>query len=187
MSKDTLLSDDRIRVIRHLAHLCNDVPGHPVEIGVYKGGSLAHIAECFPHKTVFGFDTFKGLPASGHSSREIHEPGDFSDTSREGVTQYLSRVEHVANFQLVEGIFPNSVPANLNQICFAHLDVDFEKSTKECLQWLKKHLHPRGVIVVDDYGWSRCPGVKPAVDSFAESFDIYTPAPSQCWMQLKGT
>lgn len=52
------------------------------------------------------------------------------------------------------------------QVHFMHLDVDIYESTRCALEFLDHRLVKGGVVVVDDYGFVTCPGVKRAVDEF---------------------
>lgn len=199
----SLISPDRLNVIRFLCDLVKDIPGNAIEVGVYKGGSLAVIAKAIPHKTVFGFDTFTGLPQEKRGEGEVHQAGDFSDTSLETVEASLRQCE-VPNVRLVQGIFPESAPTDIGRISFAHLDVDFGQSSKEAIEWVAERLSPGGIIVSDDYGWHHCPNVKPVIDAFIASdigtplmpgwpeigltqkkWEFYNPVPKQCWLRKR--
>lgn len=74
MNTNSLIGPDRLAVIRFLAEMVANVPGNALEVGVYQGGSLSVIAKAMPHKTVYGFDTFSGLPVEKSSKEEIHQP-----------------------------------------------------------------------------------------------------------------
>jgi hypothetical protein len=49
------------------------------EFGVFEGASINHIAARIPHRTVFGFDSFEGLPERW---REAFGPGAFTTEGR---------------------------------------------------------------------------------------------------------
>lgn len=197
MKAETLIDADRLRVIRKLCHLAESIPGDAIEVGVYKGGSLREIALNLPHKLVWGFDTFEGLPQSGWKEGEILSVGQFA-VSMEEVEASLR--PEIPNFKLVKGVFPqrkllvkdsqemwvkfgDDPPDYPTRVCLAHLDVDYGKSIIECLDWLASISCP--FIVIDDYGWKDCPHVKPAVDNwlYQRSYVIHTPVPQQCWLQ----
>jgi hypothetical protein len=62
---NTLLDDNRLAILRICAEMCDSLDGVGLEVGCYKGGSLAHIARHLPNKpVVYGFDTFEGLPSA---------------------------------------------------------------------------------------------------------------------------
>src|SRR5689334_19725645 len=48
-----------------LLHACLEAApadGLMCEFGVYRGDSIRYIAACLPHRTIYGFDSFEGLP-----------------------------------------------------------------------------------------------------------------------------
>ena len=82
MRPETLIGDDRLH---QLVNLINKAPeGLCAELGVYKGGSLVHMAMHHDHREFWGFDTFTGLPAKDYTSNEIHKPGEFDDIDSYG-------------------------------------------------------------------------------------------------------
>jgi hypothetical protein len=116
-----LISHDRLEVLRICAERVKHLPGDAIEVGIYQGGSLKVIAQAMPHKTVYGYDTFEGLPAEKFSDKEVHKPGEFSDTSLESVTISLGNWG-LRNFKLGKGLFPDCLGKNEgpNSLCFAH-------------------------------------------------------------------
>ncbi|MGN6532845.1 MAG: hypothetical protein ACTHK0_13975 [Ginsengibacter sp.] len=59
--ENTLITQDRLDAMITLA---KKAPGYGyfAEVGVYKGGSLKNLSLSFPDRTIFGFDSFEGLP-----------------------------------------------------------------------------------------------------------------------------
>ena len=154
--------------------------GYFAEVGVYKGGSLRHLATSFPNKSILGFDTFEGLPKEQWTNIEIHKPGEFSDTSFEAVSEFLK--DCCNNVSLVQGIFPDSAdPMRDLNFSFVHIDTDFYLSVKACLDWFWPRLLTGGIIVLDDYLWPACPGVKQALDEFDKPYQK-TEAEYQAYM-----
>jgi len=141
-----------------------------VEVGVYKGGTSYFIASAAKHfglqATHHCFDTFKG-----HDARDIdptvdiwHRPATFNDTHYESVKDYLSRFNNTFVFK---GRFQDTCgELHDKKIHFVHFDVDIYDPTIFGLQFFHKRLVLGGVIVVDDYGFTTCPGVQKAVDEF---------------------
>lgn len=177
---ETLISEDRLNVIGCLSWAVRDLSGAAMEVGVYRGGSLAEIAKIMTHKMVYGFDTFEGLPVEKSSEEELHQAGDFADTSMESVEAGL-REAGIKNVQLCKGLFPGT-GGMVESICFAHLDVDFGMAMKECLEWVAPKLVKGGIVVIDDYGWEHCPQIKPVVDEFVSrsGWDFFSFVPYQC-------
>lgn len=164
-----ILSADREASLLHWLRHVEYVPGAIVECGVYCGSTLRMLAKATPHRRMYGFDTFKGLPAAMWSTGEVHEPGDFADTSFDAVAAALA---DCPNVQLVQGEFPTSARGlEEDRFAFVHLDFDFYESTRAALGWLLPRMSPGGVIVFDDYEWYRCPGVKRAIDELGLSVE----------------
>src|SRR5262245_43443880 len=91
-SPRTLVSIDRCYVLYSLLKQSIHVAGDIWECGVYKGGTAAMLAAFLRDnnvdKKLFLFDTFTGMPSTD-STKDMHQQGDFSDTSVESVAQYL--------------------------------------------------------------------------------------------------
>ena len=156
-----LINDEKAGAIADVLRQIEHVPGALAECGVYKGGILRLLAERYPARTVYGFDTFAGLPAEMHQPGEPHKVGDFADTSIEVVR---ASVSDLLNVRIVPGLFPDSAQSiQFERFAFVHLDMDFYASTRAALAWLLTRMAPGGVIVLDDYEWPYCPGVSRAV------------------------
>lgn len=156
----TLITQDRLNTFEQLKPL---VPkGIVAEVGVYKGGSLKVLAQLFNDRPVLGFDTFEGLPKEQWVESEIHEIGDFHDTSLMEVAEFLW---DCPNTVLVKGLFPNTAaPYKDMNFSLVHLDTDFYLGTKLSLEWFWPRMNPGGIIVFDDYQWPDCPGIVQLLD-----------------------
>lgn len=173
--KRSTLYYDRLHVIfQVLAHVRSQFkPSEKinlVEVGVYKGGTSYFIASVVRHfklqATHHAFDTFEGHAVQDINSivDTAHLPAMFNDTEFEAVKSYLSEFENVLVFK---GRFQDTCGALRNKkIHFVHFDVDIYEPTIFGLNFFDKRLAPGGVIIVDDYGFTTCPGVKKAVDEF---------------------
>jgi len=173
ITKRTLLYYDRLytlfqeirnlKAIRHgRVNIC--------EAGVYRGGSSRFIAmSCKAldvDATIYSVDTF-----SGHSDKDVHTDIDgghrandgFSDTSFADVSAYLSSCP---NIRVLKGRIQEIAPTFDCRFDMAHLDMDIYEPTRYALDYFDKALSANGVIVVDDYGFTTCPGAKLAVDEF---------------------
>lgn len=144
---------------RLLDELSRAPAGDVVELGVYRGGALEAMAKAAPHRLMYGFDTFEGMPAALWREGEPHGVGDFGDTSFEAVKASMPK-----NVMLVRGMFPGSAVGIDPSIALAHVDFDWYESTRAAIDWLLPRLVPGGVIVFDDWEWKHCPGVKKAID-----------------------
>jgi predicted O-methyltransferase YrrM len=145
---------------------------HPIiEIGSFRGGSAHFIAEALRwHGRSAAFyvcDTFQGHAIAEEGVDGSHRVGEqFVGTSFADVAAYLASFE---NIQVIAGDF-RETSRRLEQVsgfAFAHIDVDVYAVTGHALEFVARHLVVGGSIVVDDYGFTTCPGAKKAVDEFA--------------------
>lgn len=141
------------------------IPGSIAEIGVYKGGTARLLCE-YTQKHVYLFDTFTGLPQVDKSV-DLHNTGDFSDTSALHVSEVL---EPYTNYSMYKGIFPKQNSEIVKDLGFSlvHLDVDIYDSVKQCLEFFTPRMTKGGIIVLDDYNAPTCPGAKVAADEYAK-------------------
>lgn len=124
------------------------VEGLILEFGVFSGATVNHIAR-HTEQTVYGFDTFSGLP-------EQWRPG-FS----KGVFKVEKLPSVLPNVELVVGLFENTLAAFLDRITgnvsLLHIDCDLYSSTKTVFRELTKRIVPGTVIIFDEYfnypGW----------------------------------
>jgi O-methyltransferase len=136
------------------------VEGDILEVGVWRGGSGALIAEAVKNtsKTVYLADTFSGVANAGANDPK-YKGGEHSDTSMELVADLLKSIS-LSNAILLKGIFPDDTQHNVkNSIAFMHCDVDVYLSTKQIVEWTIPRLASGAAILIDDYGWSGCEGV----------------------------
>lgn len=171
-----------------------DLPVRVVEVGVYKGGTTAYLAELTAAlgiaAEIHSFDTFEG-----HSELDVdavrdpvHKPGDFRDTSFERVSELLKPYPHV---RLHKGRFEDRcAELGSEPIALMHLDVDLYGPTLHALELAARQMIAGGACIVDDYGVLNCPGVKSAVDDFLRGhprFFAIHPLTEQCVLLKLGT
>ena len=139
-----------------------DKEGEIAEVGVYRGGTGKLIAKASP-KPVHLFDTFTGLPeATAKVDRLVR--GELANTSVEEVRMFLADCPNVV---IYPGMFPaTGGPVADKKFCFVHIDTDNYRSIAECLKFFYPRMVLGGVMVIDDYEWFDCPGVKKAIDEF---------------------
>ena len=121
-----------------------DVSGKYLEFGVYKGASINHIAEIKPDETIYGFDSFEGLPESWTAN---HQKGHFKLPA-------LPKVRK--NVELVKGWFDETIPAFRQKhgdfkVAFIHADSDLYSSTKTMFNLLKDNITTGTIVVFDEY------------------------------------
>lgn len=119
------------------------------EFGVASGVSINYIAEKVYPKTVYGFDSFQGLP----------------ETWRDGFPVGYFKMDNIPtvrdNVKLIVGLFHETLPKFLKEtdlpFAFIHIDCDLYSSTKTIFDLAYDRIIPGTVIVFDEYfnypGW----------------------------------
>jgi hypothetical protein len=157
---EILLTPKKLSTLLQLAETVRTLAGCIVELGVYQGGALKALAGDFPEKRCYGFDTFAGMPKESWREIDFHKPGEFGNTTLATVQAAMP-----ANVSLIAGLFPRSGQSFDENISFAHVDMDLEKSTADAIVWLRPRMVSGGVVVFDDYHWQNCPGVAKAIEA----------------------
>jgi len=158
--------------------------GSIVECGVFKGVSLIRFLTFRnlilknQSKKVYGFDVFGNFPRQNlkrdNNFANYHNTKIGLGISSENLKKNLKK-KNFKNFKLIRGnIFktvPNFLKSNKNfKISFLHLDLDVYEPTLFALNAFFKHLSPRGVILLDDYGL--IDGATEAVDEFIKKNNL---------------
>ncbi len=117
--------------------------GLTLEFGVFSGHTINIVAETLKHKTVYGFDSFKGLPEDW---TEGVKAGAFAREDLPTVHQ---------NVKLVVGWFDETLRTFLaghpGDISFLHIDCDLYSSTKTILNEARDRIVSGTVILFDEY------------------------------------
>jgi predicted O-methyltransferase YrrM len=142
-----------------------------IEIGAFRGGSAYFVAEALQWhgraNPFFVCDTIHGHAVVDGDADSVHRVGEqFVNTSFEDVAAYLAPFP---NIRLIQGDFrvTSEQIAGAGPFAFAHVDVDVYPVTGHALEFIASRMRSGGWIVVDDYGFTTCPGAKQAVDEFA--------------------
>jgi hypothetical protein len=134
-----------------------------LEFGVWEGKSVNYISQ-FTKQTVYGFDSFEGLPEfwrTGFDAGAFNLSGKLPKTNK--------------NVSLVKGWFNDTLPSFLEEhqhekIGFVHLDADLYSSTKFVLLSIAHSLAKDAIIVFDELinydGFDGCSGELRAWDEF---------------------
>lgn len=166
----TLISTDRLCNIIRYSEMVKELEGDCAEFGVFQGGSLEVIAKFNPHKTVWGIDSFEGLPdASEHDN--YHKKGDFAETSYENLKGYFA-IQH-RNVNLLQGFSPyvfNAIHPH-KKFSYVHVDVDLYQSVKDALDYFYPRMVEGGIMIFDDYGFESTSGAKIAIDEYIKSWE----------------
>ncbi len=113
-----------------------------LEFGVAGGDSIRKIAQWFPERTVYGFDSFNGLPEDWRASET---KGAFACPIPNDLPK---------NVQLVVGAFeetlPNWLTHNPGNVAFVHIDSDLYSSAKCVLDNLNGRCVPGSILAFDE-------------------------------------
>ena len=169
MAERSLVSPDRLRVIRDCVLATNHLVGELAELGVYRGGTARLLANFAPDASIHLFDTFAGMPADDAADGG-HRQGDFGDTDLPAVIEYVGN----PNARYYAGVFPDAMmPPEDTRYRFVHIDCDIYQSLCAALDYFTPRMVPGGIMVFDDYGLPSCPSVKPLVDAaFGERVEV---------------
>jgi hypothetical protein len=167
----TKLDEDRLWVlwqaVANAARL--DLP--MLEAGSYRGGSAWFLAQAARERLghelpLDAVDTFEGHPpdAITEGDHEYHGAGRFGEADFDRVRDYLSEFALVT---VHKGEFAAVAPTLTHErYGLAHLDMDLYQPTREALAFCASRMPAGAVVVVDDYGSPKCPGIRQAVAEF---------------------
>lgn len=159
----SLIDQPRLQFLLNQMDFIKFVKGGIIEVGVYKGGSLSRMARKYPERTVYGIDTFVGMPKP--SEEDLHKEDDFSDVEFHIINKWF--MDNYKNVHLIRGFFPHVIPQiPVDRFAFVHVDVDLYQSVKDCCEWFYPRLVTSGIMIFDDYGFPTTPGAKKAVDEY---------------------
>lgn len=181
----TMLSTDRLSVIRDCCDGVSSLDGMVAEVGVFRGGSLLLMSASLPDKMVHGFDTFEGFLDG--PSREDFCPGGSPDLSGLRDVEFSDVLESVGsrdNVRLHRGRFPGTSRwlSDDDRFCLVHFDADLHSVATDFLNVFHHRMVDGGVMIFDDYGFEFFPGVKTAVDTFMSGRNdvLIETTPTQC-------
>lgn len=130
----------------------SDIEGYILEFGVKEGKSINFIASN-TKQTVFGFDSFEGLPESWLGANGLLKKGHFNLGGKLPVC--------LENVILVKGWFEDTLNSFINKnkhnVKLMHIDCDLYSSTFCVLESFKDRLVPGSLIIFDEFynyhGW----------------------------------
>lgn len=158
---------DRRWMLRELLRLVSSVPGDTAECGVFSGSSSYLICQANANASVSAkkhhmFDSFEGLSNPSEHDGDHWTKGDLS-YGLEKVKQNLRE------FEPHTGYYAGWIPERFDDVrdlkfSFVHIDVDLYEPTRDSLAFFYDRMSPGGIILIDDYGMTTCPGATKAGD-----------------------
>lgn len=124
-----------------------DYKNHILEFGVYEGRSISILASIWKDKTIYGFDSFYGLPEEWKIQPDkTHSIGHYSAHGELPIVP--------DNVHLFVGMFKYSIPEwkqiHKGPISIIHIDCDIYSSTITILEELNNQIEPGTVIFFDE-------------------------------------
>ncbi len=146
----------------------NNILGSVAEVGVFRGEFAEFINAAFPNKKCYLFDTFDGFDAN-EALRE-KKSGNCSEAFISAYKQtnlgiVLERMPNIDMVYIKQGYFPDSLDGLEDKFAFVSIDVDFEQSIYNSLEYFYPRLNEGGYIFIHDYN-SHLSGVAKAVNNF---------------------
>lgn len=144
------------------------LPGDLLEVGVWRGGSSVIMAKAMQlsdsRSHLFCCDTFAGLVKTGGEDPHLRD-GDLADSGPQFVHQKMAQAG-VHEYTVLEGVFPDQTGESLQNQRFSlcHIDVDTRASAEGVFEWVWPRLLGGGVVIFQDYGFHRTPGIAALVD-----------------------
>ena len=141
---NAMIMRDEYQVLSYALSVSKLSGGLFLEFGVRSGATINHIARQIPDETVYGFDSFEGLPEDWSGWMQVK--GSFGG---EGIPIVEPNVE------LVKGWFDQSLPdflqSNTQDVAFIHIDSDLYSSAKTILSELAPHIKHDTIVVFNEY------------------------------------
>jgi len=144
------------------------VPGAIIEVGVWRGGTGALMADRARRlgiaDPVYLCDTWEGVVKTGEADPYYHD-GKHDDASVDTVRSLVQGLG-LDNVELLQGIFPDDTADRIATpaLRLCHIDVDVYQSAKDVFDWVWPRLSAGGIVVFDDYGGPATVGVGRFVD-----------------------
>jgi predicted O-methyltransferase YrrM len=148
--------------------------GEVIEFGVAAGATtfpLARLMQEFGNKKLYAMDTFSGLPYGEGEGELALKKGEINYGN---VFKQILNLDPIENIVMVEGLAEETVElVKDNSFCLAWIDMDLGHPTQIAYDFLQDRMVHGGIIGFHDYGFSRCPMIKPIVDAIdKDKFEI---------------
>jgi hypothetical protein len=146
------------------------VEGDFVECGVHKGGYSRMLAEYIgleqlPHKKLYLFDTYTGIPEQHLDSSSAKAfPSVYGDSYQDVLQTFAG----YSNAVVVQGIVPDVLrEVDIERVCYLSIDLNCVGPTVAAAEHFWPRMSPGAVIVLDDYNFRLFADQKAALDTWA--------------------
>ena len=161
-ARTSVLSRGRLSKVFDAANRTRHLPGQLAILGVYKGGSTMALSRGCPHKEVLAFETFTGCP-NHDPNRDKFGADEWKDVNEQDTREYLG----TENVTIVKGEFPDTAePYSDRHFSAVFCDADSYLNALRFLEFFFPRMVTGGIILFDDYGFVKTPGVKEVITNF---------------------
>tara|TARA_B100000686_G_C16790266_1_gene978193 strand:- start:3110 stop:3787 length:678 start_codon:yes stop_codon:yes gene_type:complete len=156
------------------------IPGHFVEIGVFKGASfcrfrkLGRLFHPDHYRSFLGFDVFSKFPEADYEAdrkllQDMNKISGEHSINDEDLMNILAEQGLDQNVELIKGDIRKTLPNYLNdhqEMTFScvNIDVDLYEPIRVAMENIFPLVVSGGIIMIDDY--EGFPGAKKAVDDY---------------------
>jgi len=161
----------------------SNMTGSIAECGVLHGQFAADMNGSFPAKKMYLFDTFTGFDERDTKREEAEESKAWLAANSALYTSgsdfiTLLRCPHFENAVIRKGFVPETFAGlESEEFCFVNLDMDLYAPTLAALRFFAPRMVRNGVILLHDYYCVDLPGIKQAVDEFAQVYKDFLRMP----------
>ena len=190
LSPENPYSQDRKFLLREYARMARGLPGLMAECGCFRGASAYFMASAAPDTPLLLFDSFEGLSEPRLEDRKVEEHKRVWNRGALAASEQVVR-ETLRDFPQVrylKGWIPKRFAEVGGEVFkIVHIDVDLYEPTLESLRFFYPRLVRGGVIVLDDCGFTLCPGAFRAVSEYmADKPEYVLHVPTGQGVILKG-
>lgn len=127
-----------------------ELEGAYIELGVFLGRTINFLAALNPKKTIYGFDSFEGLPEEWTRTDAVLPKGTFAFKDPDSLPLVLRNVE------LYKGWFNDTLPIFAKEklqhqpLALIHIDCDIYTSTAQALEILRPYIREGTVLIFDE-------------------------------------
>ena len=181
----TRILDRRFQLVE-LAKAVKHLPGSTAECGVYRGVGSGLICQTLQGsyqsgELHLGFDSFDGVSEPEEADRMPNGEMAWQRGKLRTPMQTTQDLLSVFDFcRLHQGWIPDCLgPATDRRFRLVHVDVDLRQPTWDTLQFFYPRMVAGGVFVLDDHGFTDCPGARSAaIEFFADKSEKIIEVPT---------
>ncbi|MEL7544277.1 MAG: TylF/MycF/NovP-related O-methyltransferase [Pseudomonadota bacterium] len=154
------------------ASVAAKLPGDFVECGVNTGllsGTICrYLAFQTLEKSFWLFDTYEGIPAALASATERPNIDKYNAQYPDVWDVANRNFEAYPSAQLIRGMIPDSLhTVDINRVSYLSIDLNIAAPEKSALEHFWPKMTPSGLVLLDDYGFSRHAEQRKVADEFA--------------------